>query len=156
MHNSALKPHSIVLHSIFLFTINYRKTKYSPSAFAHFCPVLMLLLNLLFTLVSLLFFHGELILGCGSQKCKLEPDLFSPSKARIASQLMFCSLILVTEKMSQAESRLCNCLSPIFSGLLSHTLHPSSVYSPLQSGVGVSSQLLDRLRVASWWFGGLL
>lgn len=58
----------------------------------------MLFFRLLFTLISLLFFHGELILGCGSQKCKLEPDLFFPSESRIASRPMFCSLILASEK----------------------------------------------------------
>lgn len=87
------------------------KTKYAPSAFAHFCPRLLCfvsLFHLLFPLISLLFFHGELILGCGSQKCKLEADLFFPSEARIASRLMFCSLALETEKIAQAESTLCN------------------------------------------------
>lgn len=140
------------------------KTKY---AFAHFCPRLLcfvLLFHLLFPLISLLFFHGELILGCGSQKCKLEADPFSPSEARIASPLMFCSLALETEKIAQARERAhcatpstrARCLSPIFSGLLSHALHPSSPCCLLQPGVGVLSQLLDRLRAASWWFGGLL
>ncbi len=76
-------------------------------------------------------------------------------RARHGFNLMFCSLALVTEKWPRprvdcATPRRCSCcLSPIFSGLLSHVLHPSFLHSLLQPGVGVCSQLLDRLRAAS-------
>lgn len=58
-----------------------------------FCALLsaasLLLFPLLFPLILLLFFHGELILGCGSQKCKLDPDPFFPSEARTESNVLF-------------------------------------------------------------------
>lgn len=49
----------------------------------------VLLLHLLFPLILLFFFHGELILGCGPQKCKLEPDPFFLSEAQIEYNVLF-------------------------------------------------------------------
>lgn len=139
------------------------KTKYAPSAFAHFCPsplCFVLFFRLLFPLISLLFIHGELILGCGSQKCKLEADL--PSKAQIASHLMFCSLALETEKNCTGREHIVQLLALVravyllssLACFLTLSIHLLRIVSSSQ--VTDFSQLLDRLRAASWWFRGLL
>lgn len=100
--------------------------------------------------------------GCGSQKCKLEADLLFPSEARIASHLMFCSLALETEKNCTGREHIVQLLALeravyLLSSLgcfLTLSIHLLRIVSSNQ--VTDFSPLLDRLRAASWWFGGLL
>lgn len=136
-----------------MFTINYtnthdlhQKTKALLPAFLH-SPLLFLLI--------LLFFHGELILGCGSQKCKLEPDLFFASEVKTVSHLMFCSLSLV-KKNGPGWKQIVQFHAAV-SVLLSHNLHPCSlcVLSFSQVLEFARSCLTDYVRPVSG-FGGLL
>lgn len=104
------------------------KKKHSPAAFcAVLSPATLLLFCLLFHLILLLFFHGELILGCGAQKCKLETDPFFPSKARIESNVLFprsCDW-----EMAQTKSGLCN-TTQLFVLFISYLFWPAFSHSP--------------------------
>lgn len=149
------------MHSIFFVyyqlptQMSYMEKRNKPQLlFAQFCPLLLCCCSVS---CSILFYcysftvssFWAVVLRSVNKKQILS------FWARHGFHLMFRSLALVTEKWPRprvdcATPRRCSCcLSPIFSGLLSHVLHPSSLHSLLQSGVGVCSQLLDRLRAAS-------